>query len=904
MSPPRRLRLGVRAKIAAGLCALALISTLVTLIVQSRSLERDLDTAVRSRLRGSAEAAARLLAMHLEGTGRRYLAISRTPEFRANVETARQRNLAFHAERLGREQDALAVVFRHADGRSLASFGSDEAVARALEPWSATVGDAGASLPTCVPADPRPSDPAAPGRFAACVAAAEAAQATLAAGEAGPLVLVSIPLFTGPRFVGSLAVAERLTPEQLERWSELCGAHIEILGPGEELGADAGVREVARDLGTSRLWVATTAGPEREALAHSRVNLLLSGLAALALAFLVTLPVSKELVQPIQRLRRRVEAIGGDDPLGAPLELDRDDEIGDLARAFDDMVGRLRRSQQRLDAVQGQARLGDFSIDLAQDRVTGSRQLALMLGLDPARPAWRTGDFLGCFAPQELERIQAALDACGRQSEPFQMEVSRRDAAGHERTFTLQGLPGAQRPGVVEGSVQDVTELRVVEGQIRFLSYHDPATGLANRRFMMERLARSFRSRSSAQGVLCVVRLEEFDSVVRNAGLSRGEELVREAGKALLLTVRARASRLGLEFALARLGDREFGVWLGSPDGASRAAQAARDLFDPLCGRLTLPAGGGRTLHVQVGAARWPDDGEEAEELVRNAYLAIGRAGESPIEFFSPDLGVHASRRFRIRGLLGSGRFDDTLRLHYQPRVSGDDAAIVGYEALLRCSDPRLGSISPAELIPVAEETGLVGALTRWVLKRLALDLEAWPLREGSLPVLSANLSPDALVPGFEADVRELVGDLDTRRIEFEITESSLMRDERVAAEILGRLREAGHTIALDDFGTGFSSLGHLRDLPIDVVKIDRSFVAGLSSDPRATGLTAASIAMAKTLGMRVVAEGVETREQWEALRDMGCDELQGFLFGAAAPLAEAHRSWLLGRARPKRRGA
>jgi EAL domain-containing protein (putative c-di-GMP-specific phosphodiesterase class I) len=324
-------------------------------------------------------------------------------------------------------------------------------------------------------------------------------------------------------------------------------------------------------------------------------------------------------------------------------------------------------------------------------------------------------------------------------------------------------------------------------------------------------------------------------------------------------------------------------------------AKVARRILEALVRPFHL---GGHEVVISgsIGITAWPDDGADAETLLRNADAAMYHAkeqGRNNYQFYAESMNAVALRRLILEGKLRRALEQDEFELYYQPKACLRTGAISGFEALLRWRDPELGLILPNDFVPIAEETGLIGGLGSWALGAVCRQIAAWRFRGlPSLPV-SVNLSAHQFRSGrLVEQVREALdaSQVDPRTLELEITESTYLHDEgRVVAQ-LEELRALGVRISLDDFGTGWSSLSHLRRLPVDVLKIDRSFVRDVVESEDDAALVASIVSMAKALRLRVVAEGVEREVQRERLRVFGCDEMQGYLLAHPLPAAQAER--------------
>ena len=496
----------------------------------------------------------------------------------------------------------------------------------------------------------------------------------------------------------------------------------------------------------------------------------------------------------------------------------------------------------------------------------------------------------------DREALEAALRRCAS-GHPFRLEVRTADAPPRTLHVQAQHVGDGLRARV-EASVQDVTEQRAVERQIRYLAYHDSLTGLGNRRFFEERLALGIaeaRRRRSRLAVL-FLDLDRFKSINDSLGHSAGDAILQESASRLLTelqtTPRANGSS---EPAVARLGGDEFMILLPPPRMPMRQPRWGTRS----CAGSPSRSGRAQTLVVtgSIGIAIWPDDGIDVEGLLRSSDTAMYDAksrGPNQLQLCTESLTLGAQRRLHVEMRLRDALEREDLQLHYQPRVDALSSRIVGFEALLRWRDPDLGVVSPADFVPIAEDAGLISSLGRWVLRGAAAQAKAWCEEGLGDVVVSVNLSPLQLPPDFLVTFDEVIHatGVDPRRIEFEVTESAVVPHAERAVETLLGLRQRGARIALDDFGTGYSSFSTLRELPIDTFKIDRSFVTPMARDSDAAAVVAAMISMARVLRLRVVAEGVEEEGQQELLQEMGCDELQGFLFFEAVDACEAARCW------------
>jgi predicted signal transduction protein with EAL and GGDEF domain len=440
--------------------------------------------------------------------------------------------------------------------------------------------------------------------------------------------------------------------------------------------------------------------------------------------------------------------------------------------------------------------------------------------------------------------------------------------------------------------------------EIQALASYDPLTGLPNRRLYEDRLGQALlhaRRRGDLVAV-CFLDLDRFKRINDTLGHRSGDLLLRQVAERLTATVRSSDSvaRLGPDEprgVVSRLGGDEFTFLLQGIADPKDVALVVHRVLDRLGAPFDL---GGQEVFAtaSLGIAIYPFDGEDPEALLASAdramYSAKGR-GRNSYQFFSRSMNEAAQRRLELERRLRAALERDGLSLHYQPVRDASSGEVRGAEALLRWRDPELGPLAPGEFIPIAEETGLIGALGEWVLRRACAQARAWQ-DAGFRPIrMAVNVSGHQLrLPSFARTVSRALEEsgLGASQLELEIIESAIVEREEATEATLCDLDALGVGIVLDDFGTGYSSLSTLRRFPIRRLKVDRAFVAELPGNRDDRVLTQTIVAMARNLGLGVVAEGVETLAQAECLRALGCDELQGHLFSPAVP-AEAFERFL-----------
>jgi diguanylate cyclase (GGDEF)-like protein/PAS domain S-box-containing protein len=451
------------------------------------------------------------------------------------------------------------------------------------------------------------------------------------------------------------------------------------------------------------------------------------------------------------------------------------------------------------------------------------------------------------------------------------------DLAIYSRQLVHGGRPAALL------ALMDITERTRAEARLAFMAQHDDLTGLPNRNLLRQQMDDVLlRTRRSAEKVaVLVLGLDNFKAVNDTLGHGIGDKLLRGVGKRL-------RSMLREEDTLARLNSDEFAIVQSGVTRPEDAVFLARRLLEAISDPFLLDEHS-VVIGASIGIAMSPGDGEESEKLLKNADLALSRAkndSRGTFSFFEAGMDARAQARRKIETELREAIHNDALLPYYQPLVDLSTGRITGFEALVRWPHPERGMISPAEFIPVAEETGLISAVGGLMLRRACADAAQWPddIR------VAVNLSPLQFRLGnllsLVMETLKQTG-LPARRLELEITETLLLEKSSEVLATLHALRSLGVRISMDDFGTGYSSLSYLRSFPFDKIKIDQSFVRDLASNPDAQAIVRSIISLGKGLGVTITAEGVETEAELSCLRSEGCHEGQGFLFSRARPQSE-----------------
>ncbi|MGZ5059038.1 MAG: EAL domain-containing protein [Methylobacter sp.] len=433
------------------------------------------------------------------------------------------------------------------------------------------------------------------------------------------------------------------------------------------------------------------------------------------------------------------------------------------------------------------------------------------------------------------------------------------------------------------GIYEDITKQKHIEDRIHYLANFDPLTGLPNRTQLSDHLkyALSLAKRSNGHLALMFLDLDHFKDINDSLGHSIGDALLVELAKRLCLALRT-------EDTVTRLGGDEFILLLPGIDAVG-AAHVAQKLLDAVAESYWVEFYD-LALTASIGIALYPEDGGDLEALSKSADAAMYRAkqeGRQCYRFFTQEMQVHSARNLQLVNALRHALEQGQLQAHYQPQVAMHDGHVIGAEALLRWQHPELGMVSPAEFIPVAEGSGLILPIGEWILRCAVRQAKTW-MDQGLGPLIMAvNLSavqfrqPD--LPELVTRILEEEG-LPPEYLELELTEGVAMHNPQDAIAVMNNLHERGIRMSIDDFGTGYSSLSYLKKFKVYKLKIDQSFVRDISTDPEDKAIVSAIINLAKSLGLRTIAEGVETSGQLAFLREQGCDEMQGYLFSKPVP--------------------
>lgn len=561
-------------------------------------------------------------------------------------------------------------------------------------------------------------------------------------------------------------------------------------------------------------------------------------------------------------------------PVGYPALIHR---VHFMLRAADNEA-ELRDHRTLLLAAQRVARLGFWRWYPDSDRFELSDNLRSMLGVEIGDLAHTVDAFLTLIEPDERTKVHARLQAAleGGKAEPFEYRIK----AGHDTLTVQQALELISEPGAPHllGTVLDISLQRASESDVRRMAFYDPLTGLANRSHLTQQLDDTIRvaRRRNATFTVLFLDLDGFKDV--------NDTLGHDIGDAMLVTVARRLQGVlrDVDF-VARLGGDEFCILLSEHRDELDAADVANRCLEAVNRPLSLD-GHNLQPQVSIGLARFPDDGENAGQLLKaadSAMYAAKQAGKHRYAFYRPEMTEEAERRLALEQQLRRALDEQQFELHYQPQVELVSGAIVGVEVLARWQHPQQGLLPPGSFVGALERSGMVRTFGVWVIRTACRQMAAWRQQGIDNIRLAVNVSRmHAIDPAIVGVVREALesNDIPPTLLELEVTEMSL-HGEHAAVDVLRRLRELGVRIAIDDFGSGYSSLGTLKHLPIDALKIDRAFVCNMLENTEDAVVLGTIVGLAHSLGYRVAAEGAEQLEQVKVLAGLRCDIAQGHYF-------------------------
>jgi diguanylate cyclase (GGDEF)-like protein len=566
----------------------------------------------------------------------------------------------------------------------------------------------------------------------------------------------------------------------------------------------------------------------------------------------------------------------------------------------------LRGTQKRLALTQRIAGLGYYEWDVSKNVWTFSEESRRILGLEEAIAA-DVAPFCRTAHPEDRIAVETALAQAIKGKVAFNIEYRVVWLDGQIRNVHNKAefsLDGEGLPVRMSGIVHDVTErlhteaqLRDNEARLNYLAYHDFLTGLPNRLLFHDRLQHAIAKsrRSQRKAAILFLDLDQFKRINDSLGHDIGDQLLQKVAARLRSCARE-------EDTLARLGGDEFVLLLEEVTQVSSVGIVANKILSALSETFTV---GGFQLYsaASLGISLYPDNGESVEELMRCADIAMYRAkelGRNNLQFYTADMNAGAQELLQLEAGLRQALAKDELEIYYQPQLDLVSGQMVGTEALLRWNHPVRGLLLPADFLPLAEGTGLIFAISDWVLQTVCRQNKAWQDQGFPPMVLAVNIAPRMFQ---QRELTQMVGRalsqsrLEPRFLELEVTEDMIQQDINAAIQTLKELDSLGVRLTIDNFGSGYSSLSGMRGLPIKNLKIDRAFVNDLTSNPGDAAIADSVIALAQSMNLGVIAAGVETEEQFRLLKSKGCRQGQGFLF--SIPLPAEQLAGLLAQFRP-----
>ncbi len=597
------------------------------------------------------------------------------------------------------------------------------------------------------------------------------------------------------------------------------------------------------------------------------------------------------------------------------LPVTGDDELAQLGKRFNTMLNQVSDSQHQLDArvAERTTMLQDMNNALMKE-IINHKQTGQQLNVAANAIENAAEGVMICNADDVIVSINKSFtritgyepeDVLGRTPETLISEEQNPKVLGEIRDDVLRTghwkgeLHSRKKDGetfIEERSVSgvkdedgkivnfivvfsDITQQKEHEERIHYLAHHDALTGLANRSLFQQRLDQAIQraARSGgAKAAMMFIDLDHFKAVNDSLGHAYGDELLIKVSARIHECVRKTDT-------VARFGGDEFAVLLDEINDASDVASIAKKIIERLASAFKI-ADHQVFVSASIGISFHPDDGQQAPVLIKNADAAMYAAkeqGRNNYQFFSSDMNARALETLMMTSSLRMALERDELFLEYQPRIDFKTGAITGAEALIRWTHPTVGRIMPAQFVGLAEKTGMIDQVGEWVVRRACQQIMEWKSRGVSLPCVAVNLAARQFnQPEFTETVAQIIREtgIEAHTLEVEVTESMVMHDPQRTAVILERLKGMGVAVAIDDFGTGYSSLSYLKRFPIDYIKVDQSFVRGLPHDAEDSGIVRAVIALAKTLDVKLIAEGVDKVDQVAFLKREGCDQGQGYL--------------------------
>lgn len=627
------------------------------------------------------------------------------------------------------------------------------------------------------------------------------------------------------------------------------------------------------------------------------VSLMLTVVLVLVLFIATYLITYRRILFPLNRLEKAAKTIEFGN-LRESININAHDEFGRLGQSFESMRLSLLADREQRELVEQELR----KLHQAVEQSVSSLVITDANGITEyvnqrfeQTTGYRQAEIIGkkysiTGSGQTPREVYEDMWSTIKSGHTWEGELLNRKKSGELLWELVSIAPVKNKQGEIShfiGMHHDISQRKAMEERLNYLAYHDELTGLTNRSLLADRFSQliSQSQRHHKMIALLMLDLNRFKLINDSLGHETGDQVLVEVGNRLLKMARTSDT-------VSRYGGDEFVILLTDIESASAVTEFARRVTQNICRPLTV---GERVLHVScsIGVALWPQDGKKLDNLLSNAdaamYQAKNRNGEK-LQFFTEELNHQVQQRMEMENGLRNALQGNELELYYQPQFDQQSRRITGMEALLRWHHPTRGLVSPDRFIPLAEETGLILPIGEWVLETACLQLKQFQRNGYRDLIVAVNVSVRQLEGQDMAAIVQRVIDktgILPASLEIEITESTMMEDPERMIEVLGTLKKLGIRLALDDFGTGHSSLSYLQRFPFDKIKIDRAFIRNItqSEDDAAIAMTIG--AMAKSLKLEVIAEGVETEAQMAFLKHCGCNNIQGYLISKPIPAVE-----------------
>ena len=604
--------------------------------------------------------------------------------------------------------------------------------------------------------------------------------------------------------------------------------------------------------------------------------------------------ISSELRIGILNLRKAaIKVTHGD--LSHRVEVRSKDELGELAVVFNDMIKHRKGTE---DALRGATEFREkimqsvtnaiYVIDSSGRFVLVNRRTCIMTGYSEEELVGMSFDDL--FPAERLEDIRRRFEGViktGVPIEHYETPLIRKDKEVIMISFSSAAFYKDDVTIGVVGAAEDITQRKIHDERLAHMANFDTLTNLPNRNLLIDRIAQALPRANRAGQIVALIflDLDGFKFTNDTYGHTLGDDLIKLVAQKL-------ARSLRVDDTVARIGGDEFVIMLCDVYTATDVEQITQQMLNAFSVPFNVD---GRTLHItaSAGVSLYPKDGQNYETLLKYADIAMysaKEAGRNCLRFFTAEMASHTEQRVELEAAMHSALANDEFELQYQPQIDLKTGEICSAEALMRWQHVSLGVMSPVRFIPLAEATGLILPIGEWVLRTACRELKVWHQQGHQNLSIAVNISPRQFQ---QQDVVKLVREalqqtgIPPACLHLELTESVILQNSDVVIETLRELKALGVILAMDDFGTGYSGLGYLKRFPIDIIKIDQSFILDMIANPDAASIIRAILAMAQSLNLKTVAEGVETREQMDFLIANGCDVIQGFYLSSSLPAGE-----------------